>query len=258
MVTLPTQSVTVQVRIEPVFIEDLYAVVHYPQGVPKQGRAVLIAYPIAFEYERTHKAVRQLAIQLARHGYLVLRVDYRGTGDSSGDFTQWSMAKAQQDLLTARAYLQQMHHVKQLVVVGVRLGANVALQAFAGSPDVQGMVLWSPITDGQQMLQEWWQHQRDFEKPLGYVQSAPSAAAMQEVMGYRLTADFIRELDAYRLTQLPVQVPILGFSSQPPVLKTPLATWQVMENIEIWWQVSDAAVVPASLINQTVDWVEGL
>lgn len=258
MVTSAIQSVAVQSRIEPLFIDDLYAVVHFPQGLPKLGRAILMAYPIGFEYERTHKALRQLAMQLARRGYLVLRIDYRGTGDSAGDFTQWSMIQAQQDLLTAYAYLKKIHHVKQLMVVGVRFGANIALNALAVEPGVQGMVLWSPITDGQQMLQEWWQHQRHFDKPFGYVQSAPSAADLQEVMGYRLTADFKQQLSAYRLTHLPTHLPVLGFSTQLPVLTSASTHWQVIDNIDIWWQVSEAAVVPSAIINQTIAWVEGL
>ncbi len=252
------QPITVKERIEPLFIQDLYAVVHYPQGNPQPKRAVLIAYPIAFEYERSHKALRQLAMQLARRGYLVLRIDYRGTGDSAGDFTNWSMAHAEQDLLTAYDYLRQHHDVQQLIVIGVRLGANIALQALADQPGVLGMVLWSPIVDGEQMLQTWWQHQRDFEKPLGYVLSAASVAALQEVMGYELTPECKQQLAACRLTKLPTQLPILGLSAQPVALTGPFASWQVIGNIDIWQQASDVAMVPAVLINQVINWVERL
>ena len=38
-----------------------------------------------YEYMRTHKAVRQLTMMLAKAGYHLLRFDYFGTGDSAGD-----------------------------------------------------------------------------------------------------------------------------------------------------------------------------
>src|SRR5690349_3433810 len=55
---------------------------------PRQARrrsGVLICPPFGHEYTHTHRTLRTLADALAARGFVTLRVDYPGTGDSVGD-----------------------------------------------------------------------------------------------------------------------------------------------------------------------------
>ena len=74
--------------------KQLFGVYHEPQARRAVDAAVLLCYPLVQEYMRTHWALRKLAGLLAREGHHVLRFDYTGTGDSTGDVetgsvTQW-------------------------------------------------------------------------------------------------------------------------------------------------------------------------
>ena len=56
--------------------------------VPDDGTAragVVLCPPLGYEYVCAHRTIRHLAEALAAAGFCVLRVDYDGTGDSSGD-----------------------------------------------------------------------------------------------------------------------------------------------------------------------------
>jgi alpha/beta superfamily hydrolase len=68
----------------------LYGVHHAPQAAP-QRTGIVLCYPFGQEYMRAHRACRQLAMLLAKKGYHVLRFDYSGTGNSSGDVDSASL-----------------------------------------------------------------------------------------------------------------------------------------------------------------------
>ena len=62
-----------------------FGLYHPANGEGSRGRGVLICPPIAHEHIRSHRALRFLAVQLARAGFDVLRFDYFAVGDSAGD-----------------------------------------------------------------------------------------------------------------------------------------------------------------------------
>ena len=133
----------------------LYGVYHPPQ-VAKQApsHAVLLCYPFGQEYMRAHRAYRQLASQLAKKGYHVMRFDYRGTGDSSGDLSDVVFSDWLDDVGVATEELKDMTSASEMSVVGLRLGALVAATAAEKIPDLSGLVLWDPIISGGAYQQE--------------------------------------------------------------------------------------------------------
>ena len=67
--------------------QQVFASYHPPVGGSGQVLTV-ICPPLFNEYMRTQLALRELAISLAERGQHVLRLDYRGTGDSFGDLDE--------------------------------------------------------------------------------------------------------------------------------------------------------------------------
>src|SRR5665213_1134337 len=63
----------------------LFGWLTWPAGGHARG-GVLCAPPIGREARAGRRAVRSLALSLAQQGFVTLRFDYDGTGDSSGDF----------------------------------------------------------------------------------------------------------------------------------------------------------------------------
>ena len=86
--------------------KQLFGVYHEPQARRAVDAAVLLCYPLVQEYMRTHWALRKLAGLLAREGHHVLRFDYTGTGDSTGDVETGSVTQWCADIRLAAAELE--------------------------------------------------------------------------------------------------------------------------------------------------------
>lgn len=91
-----------------------------------------------------------LARQLARHGYLVLRVDFPGIGDASGELdasTKWAAFRMLEsghhveDALACVEWFRRQTGVEHTVVLGLCGGAVVAAIAGATSEHVAGIML---------------------------------------------------------------------------------------------------------------------
>ena len=80
-----------RVEIEPFYFgtssKPLFGCYHVPQSALRRDCGVLFCAPMGSEYVRFHRAYRQLADRLAKAGFPVLRFDFYGCGDSSGDGT---------------------------------------------------------------------------------------------------------------------------------------------------------------------------
>ena len=131
----------------------LYGVHHPPRGTSTRSTGVVLCYPFAQEYMRAHRAFRQMALLLSGEGFHALRFDYSGTGDSAGWPEDMSLADWDRDLGFAIDELIDTAGLDSVWLVGLRLGAAVALRS-AGRSDVAGLVLWDPIVTGSVQLEE--------------------------------------------------------------------------------------------------------
>ena len=116
---------------------------------------VILALPVGFEARGARKAMRALATSLAQSGFLALRFDYRGTGDSSGDFGS-TLANPGwiEDVASAVDYLRGCG-VHDVSAVGMRLGATlVGLAASSSQLDLRSVVAWDPCESGRGFLRE--------------------------------------------------------------------------------------------------------
>lgn len=119
-----------------------------------RGHGVVLCPAFADEYLYAHGAFRLLARQLSAANLDVLRFDYFGTGDSAGDFEEASADQWLADIRTAVAELKDIAQVSRVSIVGLRYGATLAAQAARTRSDVDGLVLWDPIFDGEGYLTE--------------------------------------------------------------------------------------------------------
>jgi pimeloyl-ACP methyl ester carboxylesterase len=106
------------------------------------------------EYARSHRVLRHLALALADAGCHVLRFDWFGTGDSGGEPDAAEIRGWIGDVGTAIDELKDTAGVSRVSLVGVRLGASLALTAAATRRDVESAVLWDPVVSGANYLTE--------------------------------------------------------------------------------------------------------
>ncbi len=116
---------------------------------------MLLCNPFGEEASRAHRSYRVLATQLERAGYASLRFDYSGTGDSLGEGSAATVDAWIADIATAAERLQAASGAMRVAVVGLRLGATLAMLAAArGALRPRHLVLWDPVVDGAGYLRE--------------------------------------------------------------------------------------------------------
>jgi dienelactone hydrolase len=120
-------------------------------GIGEVG--VVIVPPVGYEYWNSHRTLRTLAERLARNGCLALRFDFDGTGDSAGD--QWDPGRLeawQRNIGQAADALRELG-VTRLVVIGLRIGATLALTQGA-AVGADAVVAWAPVARGSRYVRE--------------------------------------------------------------------------------------------------------
>lgn len=170
--------------VEPFYFGDppLFGCLH-PGGHPRRG--VVFCHPFGHEYITLHRAARLLAAQISRTGLPTLRFDYSGTGDSAGQLGDARLEHWVDEIGRATDVLRARTGVERVSLVGVRLGAALALLAAAERDDVESLALWDPVVWGRTYLR---QQERDHRRMLrvAHVTPGPRDKTVIERLGFRL------------------------------------------------------------------------
>lgn len=183
--------------------ERLYTTYYPPVNVPPEATApaVLICSPYGHEYQRAYRNLQQLALHLSRQGAHVLRFDYAGTGNSSGEDIDFRPASGARDIKAASDYLAARSSNASQTLVAMRLGGLVA-NAAGPLEKVNQVVLWDPVISGDnfvRLLDEFFEYTtrgfRRFQQrrrvariPQGYGHAFP-AALRSELSNSKIDAD---------------------------------------------------------------------
>lgn len=132
--------------------KQLYGVMQEPTGSTVRDYAVLFCYPFGYEYIRAHRSLRTLARKFGEQGITNLRFDYFGTGDSAGD--EFTLVESLAGLEGAARYLLEFSGADSIRIVGVRLGASLAVQLLESDLPITHLGLWDPVWSGSQLLEE--------------------------------------------------------------------------------------------------------
>lgn len=133
---------------------SLFGLMHWPRLQSGYKPAFVFCHPLAEEKLWAHRVFVSYARHLAAAGYPVLRFDMSGNGDSGGSFSDISMTTLCDDLRGAIAEVRRLTGAEDVSLLGLRLGANVAMTVAEDARDIRHLVLWSPITDGERYLQD--------------------------------------------------------------------------------------------------------
>jgi pimeloyl-ACP methyl ester carboxylesterase len=131
----------------------LFGAVH----VPADGRArggVVVCPPIGKEQINAYRGMAYLAQQLADAGLLVLRFDYYGQGDSSGSQCEPDAVQRWRDSIRHAVDFVRDCGVPTVGLVGLRVGALLALATAPACGPLRSLTLWDPVLSGRQYLRE--------------------------------------------------------------------------------------------------------
>ena len=125
--------------------------------VPSDGLvagAAVLCPTMGLESESSARALRDLAHRLAASRWAVLRVDYAGTGDSAGTWTDPDLVADWLDgVRTAIEYARALGTAR-VGVIGLRIGATLAAAELDRGGGVDDLVLWDPCATGRAYLRE--------------------------------------------------------------------------------------------------------
>ena len=125
----------------------LYIPIDTPQG------SVLFCNPLFEERKSSQRALVDCARALCRDGFMVLRFDYRGCGDSDGDFSDFTLSDWIADTKAASQLLIDRAGTASFSLLGLRLGANLAVRSTVDGLSPESLILWEPIPDGSTYIE---------------------------------------------------------------------------------------------------------
>jgi uncharacterized protein len=143
---------------EPLFFDNrgsrAFGVLHRPVGMDR-CHGFIFCHPFGEEKLWSHRSYVAMARRLSDIGFSVLRFDFRGHGDSDGEFARTSITTRIQDI--ERAIDEMRSQVPQLRLIslfGLRLGATLAAQVALKLDGCASLILWEPISDGKKYVSE--------------------------------------------------------------------------------------------------------
>jgi len=125
---------------------NLFGVLHKPVG-KGQTPAILMVHGFAGNKVGRYRAYVEMAERLCRLGYVVLRFDMRGCGDSEGHLLDVTMESMVEDIQAALHFLSYYPLVnpERIGIMARSLGCPTAVMA---ARSIKAMVLWAPVFSG--------------------------------------------------------------------------------------------------------------
>jgi pimeloyl-ACP methyl ester carboxylesterase len=125
--------------------EAIFGVLHLPSGGPVPG--VVMCHGFTGHKAETHRLFVNAARDFAGHGLAVLRFDFRGSGDSGGEFREMTISREIADAKAALDYLCSRSEVdaSRVGVLGLSMGGCVAACLAGRDARVKALVLWAAL-----------------------------------------------------------------------------------------------------------------
>lgn len=183
-------GITASPPVRPGFFGDgahrLFGIHHGPSGNSVRECGIVLCHAAPQEYGATFWAMHKLAGMLAAAGFHVLRFDYSGTGDSAGSSYEVSLQRCADDIPIAMQHLRDVSGLRRVALVGLRLGAALALRAVAAGARSRDVVLWNPVISGNAYVAQLDAGEAHRLSLLNYPE--PDVRLDDELLGYPFSA----------------------------------------------------------------------
>lgn len=154
---------------------------------------------MGYEALCAHHSWRILAERLAAAGLPTLRFDYPGEGDSLGEIDDPALlASWREQIRACVAWMRETIGVREVTLVGLRLGASLAAEVGG----VERLVQLAPVVKGQSYLRELKAMSRILATSGGAPERATDADEIA-LEGFVVTPGIGEQIKAIELTRLP-------------------------------------------------------
>jgi alpha/beta superfamily hydrolase len=136
--------------------EKIFGILHRPIH-SRQVPAVVICPGFAGNKCGKFRMFVTLGKELAKRGIAVLRFDYRGAGDSEGEFRDITLEGKTNDTLKCLDFLANDPQVNpsRLGLLGRSLGGAIAVLASRRYPFIKSLALWAPVFKSDPWRELW-------------------------------------------------------------------------------------------------------
>ncbi len=235
-------------------------------GGRRSSRVAVLCYPFGQEYLRAHRSYVQLASRLVKVGIPVLRFDYFGCGDSSGDNSDGTMERWISDVMCASEEARDQSGADEVILMGLRVGASLAALAALELDCIESLLLWDPAISGTSYLQETAGLQRRMLSHAYVTPSGPESWT-DEVLGFEVTPAVrtgLAAIDLASLDRAPAERILLLESnarSEAAALQRHLHSlashceYRCIPERPVWLGEIGKGLVPHSLLEAAVAWL---
>lgn len=123
-------------------------VLHMPEHAAEGTLpAVVICHGFISNKVGQHRLFVKAARALSRAGFAVLRFDYVGCGESTGEYQDITLTQQAEDTIGVLNFLSTQPQIdpRRIILLGHSLGGGIASYVAGTDPRVTGLVLWSPV-----------------------------------------------------------------------------------------------------------------
>lgn len=136
--------------------EKIFGILHRPIHLQKVP-AIVICSGFAGNKCGKFRIFVTLAKELAKRGIAVFRFDYRGSGDSEGEFKDITLEGKTSDTLKSLHFLAGDSQIDPLRIglLGRSLGGAIAILAARRFQSVKSLALWAPVFKSDPWRELW-------------------------------------------------------------------------------------------------------
>lgn len=159
----------------------------YASSRSQTADVLVICNPLGEEAKAAFAVLTEFSQTLWQAGWGIARFDYSGTGDSEGRFEQCGPKDWLNDGLAVLDDIRRLGKGRRVVLMGVRLGANVAAALAKLLPDERrplALVLWEPVLS----IKEYRRH-------LNWIDREPDSCTHVDIMGWKISEQRLDEIE---------------------------------------------------------------
>lgn len=173
--------------------QKIFGILHLPKGV-EASPCVVICHGLGGHKTGRYRVYVELATALIKRNIAVFRFDFRGSGDSEGDFSDMTLEGEIADALVALHFLAGDSRIdaQRMGIFGRSFGGAVAVHTAVRFGKIKSLALWAPIFNGEQW-QNLWVLVRD------EIASPEESAELRRINGQVAGIPFYAEMFGMRL-----------------------------------------------------------